>query len=87
MSTPAQYLRDMDARNSALAAMIRAHERLAEREQILLLEGREDDAKTTHELALLVLRAYDVEDRDPDPVEGPWCECKDCLRYRLRSPE
>jgi hypothetical protein len=77
----------MEARNAALASMLRAHERLAETEQVLLLEGRETDAQTAHELAVLVLRAYSSEEANPDPVEGPWCECKDCLRYRLRSPE
>jgi hypothetical protein len=85
--TPARYLRDMDARDSALAAMLKAHERLAETEQIFLLEGREEDAQTAHELAVRVLRAYSVEETDPDPVEGPWCDCRDCTRYRLRSPE
>jgi hypothetical protein len=85
--TPASYQRDLDARNGALASMIRAHERFAEQEQVLMLEGREDDARTMHDWALRLLRAYDVEQNDPEPVEGPWCECKDCLRYRLRSPE
>jgi hypothetical protein len=57
------------ARAAAQRAYAHAHDRFAEREQMLMLEGNEVEAAGARVYAQRVLRAWLAERDDPEPDE------------------
>jgi hypothetical protein len=70
------------AREAVLSQLAMAYESHATREQVLVAEGRYDQAAEYHEFALLLLRAYKDEADDPTPTDG--AHCAECLFYERR---
>jgi hypothetical protein len=68
---------ERDSTQVACQQLASAHDRFAEREQVLRYEGRHVEAEGAHVLALRLLRAYEAEAFDPAPA-GP-CACDLCL--------
>ena len=60
--------RDQMARQAALLQLAAAHDRWSEEEQLLVEEGKYDDAQESHEIACFLLRAYRAELDDPTPA-------------------
>ncbi len=67
--SPDTIFRDAAARQAALKAYARAHDRLAEEEQRLAGKGRQVLAQGAHEYGLYALRAWIAEQDDPEPRE------------------
>lgn len=67
--TPAQILRDMEARNAAIRRYAQAHDHFADLEQRLAANPdiKPEDVETAHTMALVCLRAVRVELDDPTP--------------------
>lgn len=65
--TPAQLLRDMDARNSAIRRYAAAHDKFAEMEQIDIATGHPAEAQGAAIYAAWCLRAVRAELDDPEP--------------------
>lgn len=65
--TPAQLLRDMEARNAAIRRYAAAHDKFAEFEQVQLLAGKEAEAIGSGLYAAWCLRACRAELDDPEP--------------------
>jgi hypothetical protein len=63
--TPAQWIRDGNARNAAIRRYAYAHDRFAELEQTT--KGAEREG--AHRYAMWALRAVRAELDDPEPVE------------------
>lgn len=51
-----------NSREAVLRRLAEAYDHHAEEEQILVAEGRYDEAQAEHELCLRILRAYRAED-------------------------
>lgn len=66
-TSPAQWLRDVMARNAALRQYAIDHDRFSEQEQMHRLLGNWAEAEAAHWNALLVLRAYRADVDDPEP--------------------
>ncbi len=56
----------LDARKAVLRQLAEAHDRFAEQEQALILEGLYPEAEGAKKYADWVLRAYRIEMDDPD---------------------
>ena len=52
-----------DPREAVVRRLAEAYDRHAEEEQILVAEGRYDEAQVEHDVCLRILRAYKAEDR------------------------
>jgi hypothetical protein len=69
---------EQDSTQAVCQQIASAHDRFAEREQVLRYEGRHVEAEGAHVFALRLLRAYEAEAFDPEPP-GP-CSCSLCER-------
>jgi hypothetical protein len=56
------------ARHAVLLQYAAAHDWWSEQEQVLVKRDRADEARTAHECAVLILRAYQAELSDPRPT-------------------
>ena len=81
--TPIQLILDAAALADALRRYAAAYDHFATEEQVLVAEGRYDDAQAAHVIALHCLHAWQKEDKDPAPRtiqrdhddrEGAWPE-------------
>lgn len=52
----------IDPREAVVRQLAEAYDRHAEEEQILVAEGRYDEAQTEHVICLYLLRAYKAEE-------------------------
>jgi len=59
------------ARSAVIRQLAEAYDCHAEQEQVLVFEGRYDEAQAEHEVAQKVLRAYRIEMDDPKPEGLP----------------
>lgn len=67
MNSVIEAIRNATAKREAIYRYAAAQERFAELEQVLVAEGRYDEAPAAHELGLVCLRAYRNEIDDPLP--------------------
>lgn len=63
--TPADMIRDVDARNSAVRELAKIHDRFSELELVFQFSGSVFEAEGAHQYALMALRAYRAELDDP----------------------
>lgn len=83
--TPAQHHRDIDARRWAQRTYAAAYDRLATDAQSQLGQGKPVTSAITRQAAYIAARAFEAEVRDPEPAEGPWCDCEMCVKYVWRT--
>lgn len=67
-ATPAEFVRDVRARQATLRRLAHAHDRFAELEQIAADSGDVYEAEGAHRYAEITLRAYRAECDDPEPA-------------------
>lgn len=60
---------------NAIANYAMRHDALSDEEQILVAEGRYDEAEDAHNAALIAVRAWQNEIEDKPPLDPPFVMC------------